>query len=70
MQLREYLEKENLTQMKFIDLCEMATGKYIPQGTLAKWILGVRIPRKNEMEMIYMITDGEVQPNDFYNLEE
>lgn len=70
MQLREYLEKENLTQMKFIDLCEMATGKYIPQGTLAKWILGVRIPRKNEMEMIYMITDGEVQPNDFYDLEE
>ena len=70
MQLREYLAKENLTQMKFIDLCEMATGKYIPQGTLAKWILGVRIPRKNEMEMIYMITDGEVQPNDFYNLEE
>lgn len=56
--------------MKFIDLCEMATGKIIPQGTLAKWILGVRIPRKSEMEMLYMITDGEVQPNDFYNLEE
>lgn len=70
MLLRDYLQKENLTQMKFIDLCEMATGKIIPQGTLAKWILGVRIPRKSEMEMLYMITDGEVQPNDFYNLEE
>jgi hypothetical protein len=70
MQLREYLQSENLTQMKFIDICEMATGKYIPQGTLAKWILGVRIPRKNEMEMIYKITDGNVEPNDFYDLEE
>jgi transcriptional regulator with XRE-family HTH domain len=70
MQLREYLERENLTQHQFIDLCEMATGIYVPQGTLAKWILGVRIPRKKQMEMIYKITEGQVVPNDFYTLEE
>tara|TARA_R100000152_G_C6779233_1_gene210664 strand:+ start:2759 stop:2995 length:237 start_codon:yes stop_codon:yes gene_type:complete len=69
MKLRQYLEEEKLTQVKFIDICEMATGKTIPQPTLAKWILGVRIPRKAEMEMIHSITDGKVQPNDFYNLE-
>lgn len=55
--------------MKFIDICEMATGKKIPQGTLAKWCLGVRIPRKAEMEMIFSVTDGQVEPNDFYTLE-
>lgn len=69
MKLRDYLIQEQLTQMKFIDICEMATGKTIPQGTLAKWILGVRIPRKPEMEMIHNVTDGAVEPNDFYNLE-
>ena len=69
MQLKEYLKNEQLTQMQFIDICEMATGKTIPQGTLAKWILGVRIPRKPEMEMIHSVTDGQVEPNDFYNLE-
>ena len=70
MKLRDYLKDEQLTQMRFIDICEMATGKSIPQGTLAKWILGVRIPRKPEMEMIYSVTSGKVEPNDFYNLED
>ena len=70
MKLRDYLKHEQLTQMRFIDICEMATGKSIPQGTLAKWILGVRIPRKPEMEMIYSVTSGKVEPNDFYNLED
>lgn len=69
MKLQKYLHEQGLTQMKFIDICEMATGKKIPQGTLAKWCLGVRIPRKPEMEMIFSVTDGHVEPNDFYTLE-
>ena len=47
----------------------MATGQKIPQGTLAKWILGVRIPRKDEMHLIFNITEGQVQPNDFYGID-
>tara|TARA_R100000781_G_scaffold54290_2_gene35498 strand:- start:1900 stop:2109 length:210 start_codon:yes stop_codon:yes gene_type:complete len=69
MKLKAYLKKEKLTQHEFIDIVDMATGKKIPQGTLAKWILEVRIPRKSEMELLHSITSGEVQPNDFYNLE-
>ncbi len=66
MKLKDYLKEEQHTQMSFIEQIEMATGNRIPQGTLAKWILGSRIPRKNEMQMLYKITEGAVQPNDFY----
>ena len=66
MKLRQYLAEHDHTQMSFIDLIEMATGVRIPQGTFAKWITGSRIPRKNEMRMLYRITEGTVQPNDFY----
>ena len=44
----------------------MATGIKIPQGTFAKWITGSRIPRKKEVLMLHKITEGKVQPNDFY----
>ena len=47
MKLRQYLTDKEHTQQSFIDEVEMATGQKIPQGTLAKWILGVRIPRKD-----------------------
>ena len=66
MKLKDYLKAEQHTQMSFIEQIEMATGNRIPQGTLAKWILGSRIPRKNEMQMLYKMTEGAVQPNDFY----
>ena len=46
----------------------MAKGIQVPQGTLAKWILGARIPRKEEMLIIYEVTHGKVQPNDFYGI--
>ena len=66
MKLKDYLKEEQHTKMSFIEQIEMATGNRIPQGTLAKWILGSRIPRKNEMQMLYKMTEGAVQPNDFY----
>ena len=68
MKLRQYLEEHDHTQMSFIDLIEMATGSRIPQGTIAKWINETRIPRKKEMGILFKITDGVVQPNDFYEL--
>ncbi len=66
MKLKIYLEKEKHTQMSFIDQIEMAKGVKIPQGTFAKWITGSRIPRKKEMLILLDITEGNVQPNDFY----
>jgi|TARA_R100000734_G_C3266790_1_gene63836 hypothetical protein len=69
MKLKEYLKNTEHTQMSFIDEVEMATGHKIPQGTIAKWILGVRIPRKSEMLLLYEVTEGQVQPNDFYGIQ-
>ena len=66
MKLKKYLEDNKYTQMSFIELIEMAKGSRIPQGTFAKWITGSRIPRKKEMLILLDITQGEVQPNDFY----
>jgi len=68
MKLQKYLKKHNFTQQSFIDLIEMAKDVKIPQSTLAKWILDIRIPRKEEMFILYEITEGEVQPNDFYGI--
>ena len=68
MKLQKYLKKHNFTQQSFIDLIEMAKDIKIPQSTLAKWILDIRIPRKEEMLILYEITEGEVQPNDFYGI--
>jgi transcriptional regulator with XRE-family HTH domain len=68
MKLQKYLKKHNFTQQSFIDLIEMAKDVKIPQSTLAKWILDIRIPRKEEMLILYEITEGEVQPNDFYGI--
>lgn len=66
MQLKEYLNKTNQTQMSFIKEIEKQKDVKIPQSTLAKWITGVRIPRKKEMIVLKEVTKGEVQPNDFY----
>jgi hypothetical protein len=68
MKLKEYLETQEHTQMSFIDEIEMAKGIKVPQGTLAKWILGARIPRKKDMLLLYEVTEGKVQPNDFYDV--
>ena len=68
MKLKNYLHKENLTQHEFIKIIENNSGKKIPQGTLAKWITGMRIPRKDEVKLIYEVTDKLVEPNDFYDI--
>ena len=68
MQLKEYLSDNNLTQTSFIEEVYRQTKVRIPQGTLAKWITGVRIPRRQEILIIYNVTGNKVQPNDFYGV--
>ena len=70
MKLREYLKRNKLTQQAFIDRIDMAKGVKVPQSTLAKWVTGVRVPRKKDMEILHSVSSGQVQPNDFYNLED
>ena len=66
MILKDYLKINNFTQQGFSNEVEKVLGKKIPQGTLAKYVNGQRIPRKPEMKLIYDFTNGKVSPNDFY----
>tara|TARA_B100000085_G_scaffold178369_1_gene162695 strand:- start:2434 stop:2670 length:237 start_codon:yes stop_codon:yes gene_type:complete len=68
MELKEYLQENKLTQSLFIEDVRKKKGVRIPQGTLAKWITGVRIPRKTELLLINEVTGGKVQPNDFFGV--
>jgi DNA-binding transcriptional regulator YdaS (Cro superfamily) len=36
--------------------------------TINKYKMGIRIPKPEAMEVIYRVTEGQVQPNDFYGL--
>ena len=66
MNLQTFLQQNKYTQNRFISEVYVATGHKFPQGTLAKYILGQRIPRKREMLIIYEFTNGLVDPNSFY----
>ena len=62
MKLIEYRKKEQMTQ---IDLAE-ALG--VAQSNIVYWENGERIPRAEAMQKIVAYTNGEVQPNDFYGV--
>ena len=66
MTLKEYLQENNLSQHKFLADLKSLTGEEIKQATLARYVLGQRIPKKSQMRLIYKATDGSVSPNDFY----
>ena len=55
-----------MTQNRFISEVQEKTGHKFSQGGLAKYIIGQRIPRKKEMNVIFNFTHGVVSPNDFY----
>lgn len=64
MKLREYIKNNNFTIESFSDLCNVSYTTFI------KWVYAKRIPSKNYMKIIYKKTNGEVTPNDFYNIDE
>ena len=66
MKLKQYLKVSKQTQNQFIDAAYVLTGHKFPQGTLAKYCIGQRIPRAKEMSVIYRVTNQQVTPNDFY----
>lgn len=63
MKLYEWRKKENKTQQEVAD----ALGVF--QSVIQKWESGETIPRPESMQKIVEYTKGEVQPNDFYNVE-
>jgi len=67
MKLPVWLKENNATYQSFTDYAN-GKGVMFSVHAVAKWCLGKRIPRKDEMESIYRLTEGGVEPNDFYNL--
>jgi len=67
MKINEWLKKEQLTHSEFLQVCNQ-NGMQISPSALAKWCRGHRIPRLQEMYIIFKSTNGEVTANDFYNL--
>jgi hypothetical protein len=67
MILSQWIKVNNLTQKKFYLECR-EQGADFSIHALGKWCSGTRIPRHDEMSFLYKITNGEVEPNDFYEL--
>jgi len=67
MKLSRWIKLNGYTQKTFFDSCRDLGGDFSTHA-LAKWCNGQRVPRTEEMEFIYMVTKGEVEPNDFYCL--
>mgnify|MGYP003134364816 FL=1 len=67
MKLRYWLKRQGLSQMDFQKVAK-EMGYSVSQSAIAKWSCGDRIPRKDEMQMINHITEGQVKANDFYEM--
>tara|TARA_R110002074_G_scaffold42475_1_gene111611 strand:- start:169 stop:369 length:201 start_codon:yes stop_codon:yes gene_type:complete len=66
MKLKDWMKKNKLS-------CSQTAQKFgiinfNPAVNIWRYSNGQRIPRKNEMIKIYLGTDKQVQPNDFYDL--
>lgn len=64
MKLHEYLAKK---KQKTSDL---ARHLDLSHTIVLRWVKGTRIPRPENMRKIVAYTNGEVMPNDFYQMEE
>lgn len=62
MKLQEYLDKENKK------VADLARDLELPHPVVLRWAKGERVPRQDNMQKIFAYTNGEVSPNDFYNI--
>jgi len=70
MLINDWLSENKVSQMEFCNRYYEESGNTLTQGAISKWANNERIPRKEEMKVIYAVTNGVVQPNDFYNLKQ
>lgn len=64
MKLAAYLEANDLTDEDFAREVDGASV-----FTVRKWRNGTRIPRKDMMSLIVAATNGQVMPNDFFDVQ-
>jgi transcriptional regulator with XRE-family HTH domain len=62
MRLYDYIKKQKITVESF------ANDIGVSQPTIRRYIKRLRIPSPNIMVKIFIVTNGLVQPNDFFDL--
>ena len=66
MKLKDYRTKNKLSCSELAR--KIGVHNINPATNVWRWENGQRIPRKAEMKKIYIGTEKQVQPNDFYDL--
>ena len=66
MKLKDYRTKNKLSCSELAR--KIGVQNINPATNVWRWENGQRIPRKEEMKKIYIGTEKQVQPNDFYDL--
>ena len=66
MKLKDYRTKNKLSCSELAR--KIGVHNINPATNVWTWENGQRIPRKEEMKKIYIGTEKQVQPNDFYDL--
>jgi len=63
-------ENMKLTDYLFgtMTVAEFSKKSGLKIDTINKYKMGIRIPKADAMKTIYRVTEGQVQPNDFYEL--
>jgi DNA-binding transcriptional regulator YiaG len=61
-ELAQWLVRNDLTLEEFAKLLGTT------QATVSRWTDGINIPRRDAMRAIVQITNGEVQPSDFFEV--
>ena len=67
MKLSVWMKTNGMTHAEFTNAAKYS-GHEISVFAVNKWTTGARIPRRKEMQFIYELTNGQVSPDDFYNL--
>jgi len=65
MKLKEWMKKNQLSCSETAK--QVGIHNINPSTNIYRYKEGQRIPRKSEMKKIYLGTNKEVQPNDFYD---
>ena len=61
MKLKSYRTEKNIT------LADLAAKVGVSEVAMSRYERGERIPRRDVMSKIEQVTDGAVQPNDFFD---
>ena len=65
MKLEDYIKKNKLSYSEAASQCKIHNIN--PSTNMWRYSKGQRIPRYKEMEKIYLGTNKQVEPNDFYD---